>query len=205
MPDHAIIPLGMPVLEASILGGDIMQRVALFVDGANMFYAQRDNGWFIDFRSVYQYFTDNREKAAAYYFTATPHAADPERVKNYRRFRTALQSIGFNVVDKEVKVISNPTAGVVKVKGNLDIELVFRMLTEHSAYDEAVLMGGDSDYVPIISHLRALGKTITVVGRRDSVSNDLINVANKFIDLNSLRGRIEKVGKTIQAKITGAN
>jgi len=169
-----------------------MVRVALFVDGANMFYAQRDNGWFIDFRSVYQMFTDNREKAAAYYFTATPPAADPEKVQAYRRFRTALQSIGFSVVDKEVKVISTPSAGVVKLKGNLDIELVFRILTERGTYDEAVLMGTDSDYVPIVTHLRTIGKTVTIVGRRESTSNDLLNVANRFVDLNSIRDRIER-------------
>lgn len=186
-----------------------MQRVGLFVDGANMFYAQRENGWFIDFRSVYQYFTDNKEKAVAYYFTAAPSAADPERVRNYRRFRTALQAIGFSVVDKEVRVISSPTAGVVKVKGNLDIELVFRMLTEKDAFDEVVLLGGDTDYIPIISHLRALGKTVIVVGRRESVSNDLVNVANRFIDLNTIRDRIEKTPKSQEsrkdAKKMGAN
>ena len=59
-----------------------MQRVALFVDGANMFYAQRDNHWHIDWRLAYHYFTDNKEKAAAYYFTATPHAGDPEKITN---------------------------------------------------------------------------------------------------------------------------
>ncbi|MGH9747225.1 MAG: NYN domain-containing protein [Candidatus Acidiferrales bacterium] len=185
-----------------------MQRVALFVDGANMFYAQRENGWFIDFRSVYQMFTDNREKASAYYFTATPHMADPEKVRNYRRFRTALQSMGFSVVDKEVRVISSPNSNVVKVKGNLDIELVFRILTEKDTYDEAVLMGGDSDYIPIVSHLRALGKTVTVVGRRESTSNDLINVANRFVDLNAIRDRIEKErspSKIPQAKKSGAH
>jgi uncharacterized LabA/DUF88 family protein len=182
-----------------------MQRVAVFVDGANMFYAQRNNGWFIDFRLVYQFFTDNREKAAAYYFTATPPAGDSERVRNYRRFRTALINIGFNVVDKEVSVISTPTAGVIKLKGNLDIELVFRVLTEQATYDEVVLMGGDRDYIPIINHLRALGKTVTVVGRRESVSDDLINAANKFIDLNSIRDRIEKASKVLEAKKLGAH
>jgi len=192
MIQYGIIPSKVRALEVPPPWRGKMQRVALFVDGANMFYAQRDNGWFIDFRSVYQMFTDNREKAAAYYFTATPHMADPEKVRSYRRFRTALQSMGFSVVDKEVTVISNPSAGVVKVKGNLDIELVFRILTEKDTYDEAVLMGGDSDYVPIVSHLRALGKTVTIVGRRESVSNSLINVANKFVDLNSIRDRVER-------------
>jgi uncharacterized LabA/DUF88 family protein len=170
-----------------------MQRVGVFVDGANMFYAQCENHWHIDWRLVYHYFTDNKEKAAAYYFTATPSAGDPERITKYRRFKTALQSMGYSVVDKEVRLIKNQDSDIpVKVKGNLDIELVFRLLTEANTYDEVVLMGCDSDYIPIISHLRAIGKVVTVVGRRGMVSNDLINVANKFLDLEVIRQRIEK-------------
>jgi uncharacterized LabA/DUF88 family protein len=172
-----------------------MQRVALFVDGANMFYAQKDNGWHIDWRLVYHFFTDNKEKAAAYYFTATPPVGDSDNLTKYRRFRTALISMGYNVVDKEVKIIRNADSVIVKTKGNLDIELVFRMLTTVSSYDEVVLMGGDSDYIPIIDHLRALGKTVIVVGRRFSVSTDLINAANKYVELEAIRSRIEKKGE----------
>src|SRR5438132_950312 len=104
-------------------------RVALFVDGANMFYAQRENCWHLDFRLVHQYFMDNREKAAAYYFTASPPVGDTAKVDKYRRFRTALIHMGYTVVDKEVKVLSDPDTGQVKLKGNLDIDLVFKMLT----------------------------------------------------------------------------
>lgn len=167
-------------------------RVALFVDGANMFYAQKDNGWHIDYRLVQQYFFQNREKAAAYYFTASPSAGDRARVDKYRRFKTALIYLGYSVVDKEVKVMTDPTTDVVRIKGNLDIELVFKMIVEAAAYDEVVLMGGDSDYVPILTHLRNLGKIVVVVGRKQSTSMDLINAVTKFIDLNSIRDRIEK-------------
>jgi len=135
---------------------------------------------------------DNREKTGAYYFTASPSAGDPQKIDKYRRFRTALISMGFSVVDKEVKILTDPISGVVKVKGNLDIELVFRMLTSMNSYDEVVLMGGDSDYIPIINHLRNSGKTVVVVGRKGSVSMDLISSANRFIDLNDIRSRIEK-------------
>jgi uncharacterized LabA/DUF88 family protein len=142
---------------------------------------------------VFHYFTDNKEKAAAYYFTATPPVGHPERVEKYRRFKTALQSMGYSVVDKEVRIIKDGASDIpVKMKGNLDIELVFRLLTESNTYDEAVLLGCDSDYIPIVSHLRAIGKVVTVVGRRGSTSNDLINVANKFLDLDAIRVRIEK-------------
>ena len=40
-----------------------MMRIALFVDAANMFYAQRDNGWEIDYKKVYKYFTKGRDVA----------------------------------------------------------------------------------------------------------------------------------------------
>jgi uncharacterized LabA/DUF88 family protein len=182
-----------------------MARVALFVDGANMFYAQRDNGWHIDYRLVQQYFFQNREKAAAYYFTASPSAGDPTRVDKYRRFRTALIHRGYSVVDKEVKVMTDPTSEVVKIKGNLDIELVFKMIVESQAYDEVILMGGDSDYVPIVNHLRNIGKTVVVVGRKQSTAMDLINAVTKFIDLNSIRDRVEKASPSaaIPTKRTG--
>ena len=169
-----------------------MQRVALFVDGANMFYAQKDNGWHIDFNLVHQFFMDNREKAAAYYFTASPPVGDTVKVDRYRRFRTALIHIGYTVVDKEVKVLTDHSTGQTKLKGNLDIDLVFRMLTSIDSYDEAVLLGGDADYVPIINHLRNSGKVVKVVGRKKSTATDVKNAANNFIDLDEVRTRIEK-------------
>ena len=192
MSNSAIILQKVRALEVPPPWEEKMQRVALFVDGSNMFYAQRDNGWHIDYRLTHQFFMDNREKAGSYYFTASPSAGDPQRIDKYRRFRTALISMGFSVVDKEVKVLTDSNSGVVRIKGNLDIELVFRMLTSISNYDEVVLMGGDSDYIPIINHLRNSGKTVVVVGRKESVSMDLINAATRFINLSEIRSRIER-------------
>jgi uncharacterized LabA/DUF88 family protein len=169
-----------------------MERVGLFVDGAAMFYAQRDNDWHIDYRNVYHYFTDNRDKAGAWYFTATPPATDEDASDRYRKFKHALTQIGYNVKDKEVRVLYDKNTGQARLKGNLDIELVFRMLSSVNSYDTAVLLGGDSDYVPLIEHLVNLGKRVIVVGRRQSTAIDLINSASQFIDLNDIRDRIAK-------------
>jgi uncharacterized LabA/DUF88 family protein len=169
-----------------------MERVGLFVDGAAMFYAQRDNGWHIDYRNVFHYFTDNREKVGAWYFTATPSAANADALERYRKFKYALTQIGYNVKDKEVRVIYDKNTGQARLKGNLDIELVFRMLSSVNSFDTAVLLGGDSDYVPLIEHLVNLGKKVIVVGRRQSTAIDLINAASQFIDLNDIQDRITK-------------
>jgi len=169
-----------------------MERIALFVDGAAMFYAQRDNDWHLDYNNVFHYFADNRELAGAWYFTASPSPANTERLERYRKFKYALTQIGYSVKDKEVRVLYDKDTGQVKLKGNLDIELVFRMLTSAGSYDTAVLLGGDSDYIPVIEHLINNGKKVIVVGRKQSTATDLINVASQFIDLNKLRDRIVK-------------
>jgi uncharacterized LabA/DUF88 family protein len=167
-------------------------RIALFIDGAAMFYAQRENGWFIDYKKVHQYFSDNKQLNGAYYFTATPPASNHQAVDNYRRFKRFLIYTGYHVIDKEVKVINDQRTGQVKLKGNLDIELVFRMLAGINGYDEAIIFGGDSDYLSVVSHLRNLGKVVACVGRRQSTSIELINECDSFIDLSELRTRIER-------------
>ena len=169
-----------------------MERVALFVDGAAMFYAQRDNDWHLDYRSVFHYFMDNREKSGAWYFTAKPQAAEAEALEKYMKFKHALTRIGYSVKDKDVRVLYDKNTGQIRLKGNLDIELVFRMLSSIGSYDTAVLMGGDSDYIPLIEHLVNNGKKVIIVGRRESTATDLINAANQFIDLNEIRDRICK-------------
>ncbi len=170
-------------------------KVAIFVDGGNMFYAQRENGWFIDFKRVRDFFSANREIYGAYYFTATPPADDPIAVKKYRAFRGFLISNDWTVIDKEVKVITDKTTGQRILKGNLDIEVVFRILTSVDGWDIAYLLGGDGDYVPILEHLANLGKKTIVVARRETTAIELINVAHQFINLNSIREHIERKNK----------
>jgi len=169
-----------------------MSSIALFIDGANMFYAQREQGWHIDWRSVRDHFSAGKQLAGAWYFTATPSAGNRDAVEKYRGFRTALINIGYSVTDKEIHVISDPTTGHTRVKGNLDVELVFRMLTTSSTWDECVLFGVDIDFIPVIKHLQNLGKTVISVGRRQMTSLELINTVNKFVELESVKNLIEK-------------
>lgn len=56
-----------------------------------------------------------------------------EAIAKYRKFRSALIHIGYSVIDKEVHVITDRATGQTKMKGNLDIELTFRMLSTANA------------------------------------------------------------------------
>lgn len=167
-------------------------RVAIFVDGANMFYAQRDNEWHIDYKKVYEYFTQGKQIWGAYYFTGTPPFDNVDQVKEYRAFKRALIHIGYYVVDKEAKIIEDRVTGDRKLKANLDVEITLNIMASINSYDEIVFLGGDSDFAPLIKHLRENGKHVICVGRRQSTALELINVSNKFVDLNEIKKEIEK-------------
>lgn len=170
-------------------------RLAIFVDAGNMFYVQKAQGWFIDWGKFYRHFTANRDTVGAYFFTATPSADQPERVKAYRRFKRFLQYTGYRVIDKEVRILEDKSTGQVRVKGNLDIELVFRLLATIDSYDEAIIVGGDADYIPVIEHLVNVGKTVRIVGSQQSTSIDLINTANKYTEMSDIQSAIERTDR----------
>jgi uncharacterized LabA/DUF88 family protein len=171
-----------------------MKRVGIFVDAANIWYAQKYNGWEIDWEKVFYYLTDDRELYSAFYFTPTPPFHERDKVAGYRKFRTALIRIGFKVIDKETQEIYDKATGeVVKRKGNLDVEMVMDLLTGVQSYDEAVILGCDVDYVPVITYLTRNGKEVTLIGRKAQTHIDLMNAATRFIDLNDIRNRIERM------------
>lgn len=177
-----------------------MSKVALFIDGASMFYAQKQSGWHIDFRSLYKFFTRGKEIYGAFYFASAPPKTDSKALQRYRRFRQALIAIGYHVIDKEVKTLIDPKTGQTRVSGSLDVELTLRMLAGSDSYDEAVLLGGDLDYLPVVHHLRTRGKTITIVNRKEMTSTELINATDKFVDLNGLKDYIEKGKAPMEAE-----
>jgi uncharacterized LabA/DUF88 family protein len=67
------------------------QRLSIFVDGNNMFYAQQKNGWFFDPKRVIQHFTSEDGGLSlvnAFWYTGLK---DPQ---DQRGFRDALISLG---------------------------------------------------------------------------------------------------------------
>jgi len=103
-----------------------------------------------------------------------------------------LIDIGYSVIDKEVKVIEDPQTGEKIKKANLDIEFALHVLTSMEAWDEAVFFTGDSDFACLMWHLRTHGKEVVAVSARGSVSTEVRNAANRFVDLRQLRRSLEK-------------
>lgn len=165
-----------------------MEKVAIFVDGSNMFYAQRKAGWHVDYRKVYDHFAQGMDVYNAFYYTSV--TSPPESA--VEGFLRALTGIGYTVRRKPVKEIIDHETGSITRKANLDIEIVIDMLTTLEQYDVAVLVSGDGDFERAVELLRLRGKRIIGVGLRSMAAYDLVNATDRYLYMDDLRDAIEK-------------
>ena len=171
-----------------------MQRVSIFVDGANMYYAQKKLGWFIDFRKVLQYFGCDAGNviSEAYYYTG----ADTQNKNRDNAFHEYLMHSGYTVRTKAIKQMVDDTTGEIVEKANLDIELVIDMFNTVGLYETCILMSGDSDFERALELVRSKGKRIAVVAHADMTARELRNVAGRnYFGLHELRGVISRTDR----------
>jgi uncharacterized LabA/DUF88 family protein len=164
------------------------ERVSIFVDGNNMFYAQQKNGWFFDPKRVLQFFTQEPEVKLvnAFWYTGLKDSQDQ------RGFRDALIGLGYTVRTKILKEYYDDNSGRYSQKANLDIEIVIDMFNTVDQYDRVVLFSGDGDFERAIELLRSKNTHITVVSTDGMIARELRNATDQYIDLNDIRFSIEK-------------
>ncbi|MER3492996.1 MAG: NYN domain-containing protein [Mastigocladus sp. ERB_26_2] len=170
--------------------GSSMNRLSIFVDGNNMFYAQQKNGWFFDPRRVLEYFRHEQPDTTlinAFWYTGLKDQQDQ------RGFRDALISLGYTVRTKVLKEYYDDSSGRYSQKANLDIEIVVDMFNTVDQYDRVVLFSGDGDFERAIELLRSKNTHITVVSTEGMIARELRNATDRYIDLNDIRDQIEKI------------
>lgn len=163
-------------------------RLSIFVDGNNMFYAQQKNGWFFDPKRVLEHFTNNPsiDLINAFWYTGLKDSQDQ------RGFRDALISLGYTVRTKILKEFYDDSSGRYSQKANLDIEIVVDMFNTVEQYDRVILLSGDGDFERAIELLRSKNTHITVVSTEGMIARELRNATDRYIDLNNIREQIEK-------------
>ncbi len=180
-----------------------MQRVSIFVDGANMYYAQKKLGWYIDFRKVLSFFGRDAGNviSEAYYYTG----ADSQAKNRDSAFHEYLMYSGYTVRTKAIKQMVDDTTGEIVEKANLDIELVIDMFNTVTLYETCILMSGDSDFERALELVRTKGKRIAVVAHPEMTARELRNVAGRnYFDLRDLERAIARTDRIPEPGSPGA-
>lgn len=160
-------------------------RVAVFVDGSNLFYLQRDQlRWYVDLEKLLFHIEEEYGEIVDAYFYVS-QSAPPEAKQ--QGFLDTIPSMGYSLYTKPLKEIRDDD-GAIKHKANLDIEIVLDMFNTIDNYDLAVLVSGDGDFDRALQLLRARGKRFIVMSTRGCVARELRNTAGRhYVDFNSLK------------------
>ena len=169
---------------------DPREKIALFIDGANLYATSRALGFDIDYRKLLSAFQKRGYLLRAYYYTAL---VEDQEYSSIRPLIDWLDYNGYKVVTKAAKEFTDAT-GRRKVKGNMDIELTVDALELVNTVDHYVIFSGDGDFRTLVDALQRKGRKVSVVSTMASqpsmISDDLRRHADHFIDLQSLKAEI---------------
>lgn len=168
------------------------ERLALFIDGANMFAAAKALGMDIDYKLLRKEFSRRGKLVCAYYYTAL---LENEEYSSIRPLIDWLHYNGFRMVTKPAKEFTD-SLGRRKIKGNMDIELCVDALQIAPTVDHVVIFSGDGDFVPMVRAIQQLGVRVSVVSTIRSqpsmIADELRRQCDNFIELEELKEAIAR-------------
>jgi uncharacterized LabA/DUF88 family protein len=177
------------------------ERIALFIDGANLYATAKTLGFDIDYKRLLAEFQSRGTLVRAYYYTTI---IEDQEFSSIRPLVDWLDYNGYTVVTKPTKEFIDD-GGRRRVKGNMDIELAIDAMELARHVDQIVLFSGDGDFRSLVEAVQRHGVRVTVVSTISSqppmVADELRRQADVFTDLLDLQA---KLGRTRPAGTSGA-
>ncbi|MBF0167490.1 MAG: NYN domain-containing protein [Alphaproteobacteria bacterium] len=168
------------------------ERMALFIDGSNLYSAARSLGFDIDYRKLLTMFASKGRLIRAFYYTAL---MEEQEYSPIRPLVDWLDYNGYTLVTKPTKEYTD-AQGRRKIKGNMDIELAIDMMEMVPFLDHVVLFSGDGDFRRLVEAVQRKGVRVTVVSTIRSqppmVADELRRQADIFLELQDLTGQIAR-------------
>jgi uncharacterized LabA/DUF88 family protein len=167
-------------------------RIALFIDGANLHSTAKTLGFDIDYKRVLKEFEGRGTLLRAFYYTAI---IEDQLYSSIRPLTDWLNYNGYTVVTKAAKEFMD-AGGHRKVKGNMDVELAVDAMEVAGQIDEMFLFSGDGDLRSLVEAVQRRGVRVTVIStiacQPPMIADELRRQADVFTDLIDLRSRLDR-------------
>jgi uncharacterized LabA/DUF88 family protein len=157
-------------------------RVAIFIDGSNLFYAALQLGMEIDYTKLLYRLTAGSRLLRAFFYTGVDRTNEKQQ-----GFLLWMRRNGYRVIAKDLVQLPDGSK-----KANLDVEIAVDLMALVGSYDTAVLVSGDGDLAYAADAVSYRGARVEVVSLRSMTSDSLINVADRYIDLEQIKEEIQK-------------
>jgi uncharacterized LabA/DUF88 family protein len=168
----------------------VSNKIALFIDGANLYATAKTLGFDIDYKRLLKEFQSRGTLLRAFYYTAI---IEDQEYSSIRPLIDWLDYNGYKVVTKPAKEFTD-SMGRRKIKGNMDIELAIDAMEQSETVDHLVIFSGDGDFTNLVEALQRRGRKVSVISTMATqppmIADDLRRQADHFIDLLSLKAEI---------------
>jgi uncharacterized LabA/DUF88 family protein len=158
------------------------EKIYAFIDSQNLNLGVKSQGWTLDFGKFRTYLKDKYKVEKAFLFIG--YIPDNQKLYTY------LQKAGYIVVFKPVLEYSSHKK--VRVKGNVDAELVLHCMIELPNYNEAIIVSGDGDFYCLVEYLEEQGKLKKIIVPNKKYSSLLRKYASFVVNVGLFKKKVEK-------------
>jgi len=178
------------------------ERLALFIDGSNLYAAAKALGFDIDYKRLLEVFANKGTLVRAFYYTAL---MEDQEYSPLRPLIDWLDYNGYAMVTKPTKEFTD-SMGRRKVKGNVDIELAVDVMEMADSVDHLIIFSGDGDFRRLVEAVQRKGRRVSIVStirtQPAMVADELRRQADNFIELDDLRPQIgrDSIARAVNAR-----
>lgn len=174
-----------PTPKQSVINNLHRDRVAIFIDGASLFYAALQLGIEIDYSKLLRILTNECKLLRSFFYTGI----DPNNQRQ-QNFILWMRNHGYRVLTKDITQYPDGSK-----KANMNVEIAIDMMTLVGCYDTAILVSGDGELAYAVNAVSYRGARVNVVSLRSMTSDSLINLADCYIDINDIKEEFQKTAK----------
>ncbi|MDP3792949.1 MAG: NYN domain-containing protein [bacterium] len=171
----------------------VKQKSKVYIDGSNIYHAQKIMGYLIDWKKMKQMIESDNEVSEWRYYVGTK---DGDNLM--QGFLKYLNHIGMKVVSKPLKrikiLVADTKSGLEEerwiFKANFDVEITADILLGSTNADKVILFTGDSDFVYLANQIKAGGKNVEFYSSKKTIAWEIRKKTGAkisyFEDLNDI-------------------
>ena len=172
------------------------ERVMIFIDGPNLYTTLKQLRQKIDYFKLVRELAKGRKVIRTYvYVTYNPeNREEKHKMEGFARALEENGSFCVKTIPKRPRFVNEGgRQRKIWVEKGADVALVTDMLTLafNNAYDTAILVSGDTDFVKAIEAVQARGKRVEVARFTHATSAELKRTADAFMPLEYLLDKVK--------------
>jgi len=152
-----------------------------FIDGTNLYLGVKSRGWKLDYKRFRVFLRDKYKVKKAFIFLGYQPGNE--------RLYTSLQEQGYICIFRPI--LEHRDGKKVKIKGNVDADLVLHAMIQFPNYDKAIIVSGDGDFYCLIEYLASQNKLLKIIVPNKKYSSLLRKFARFIVNINLFRVKLE--------------